>query len=316
LAPVIKHKIIETTPLYVPELAKAEPERPVLKPMPIVPREPIEIVKTPLPITPVDPPKVLTPKVVTPQPPAPKNLIVRNVFKPAVVAMNTPKAIALRRPQHIPGFDAASSVPSPEGRAKRDLKLGGFGAQTAAAAVAVKSAKPNVGSFGSADAWGGSGAGGAKIGKPEQVVSAGFADVGVGGGSGYAHYAARQQHGNSPVKIGGSGFDSPSAAATPARRMPAVALVPRTTPPEILEKPRPAYTEAALKQRIEGEVVLRVILGAAGDVRVLGIVQTLGYGLDQTAQDAARRIRFQPAMQDGHPVDYTAILHITFSLAY
>jgi len=46
------------------------------------------------------------------------------------------------------------------------------------------------------------------------------------------------------------------------------------------------------------------------------VVQGLGYGLDDSAQAAARQIRFRPAQQDGQPVDSTAIVHIVFELAY
>jgi hypothetical protein len=42
----------------------------------------------------------------------------------------------------------------------------------------------------------------------------------------------------------------------------------------------------------------------------------LGYGLEESAQNAARQIRFKPAQQDGQPVDSTAIVHIVFELAY
>jgi outer membrane biosynthesis protein TonB len=45
-------------------------------------------------------------------------------------------------------------------------------------------------------------------------------------------------------------------------------------------------------------------------------VQGLGYGLDDSAQSAARQIRFKPAQQGGQPVDSAAIVHIVFQLAY
>ena len=65
-----------------------------------------------------------------------------------------------------------------------------------------------------------------------------------------------------------------------------------------------------------GEVLLQVVFTASGDVKVLRVVQGLGHGLDEAAQNAARQIRFKPAQQDGQPVDSTAIVHIVFNLAY
>jgi TonB family protein len=103
-------------------------------------------------------------------------------------------------------------------------------------------------------------------------------------------------------------------AAKPAEKNP-----PRPaaiTPVEILFKPRPEYTEEALRLRLEGEVVLEVRFTAAGAAEVLRLVRGLGHGLDEAAGRAARAIRFRPAMQSGQPVDTTALVHILFELAY
>jgi TonB family protein len=87
-------------------------------------------------------------------------------------------------------------------------------------------------------------------------------------------------------------------------------------PVEILAKPRPDYTDEARKMRIEGEVLLRVLFTAAGEVRVLEVTRGLGYGLNENATRAAQQIRFKPAQRAGQPVDSTAIVHIVFQLAY
>jgi hypothetical protein len=49
--------------------------------------------------------------------------------------------------------------------------------------------------------------------------------------------------------------------------------------------------------------------------RVLRVVQGLGYGLDEAAEQAAKRIRFKPAQADGRAVDYRATVHITFRIS-
>ena len=89
----------------------------------------------------------------------------------------------------------------------------------------------------------------------------------------------------------------------------------KSTPVEILFKPKPIYSNEAKAKNIEGEVLLQVVFTASGDVKVLRVVQGLGHGLDETAQAAARQIRFKPAQQDGQTVDSTAIVHIVFQLA-
>ena len=106
-------------------------------------------------------------------------------------------------------------------------------------------------------------------------------------------------------------FDE-KAASTPAQTAaPAVAAM---RPVEILEKPKPVYTAEARALKIEGTVLLDVLFGASGEIRVLGVVNGLGHGLDENAVDAARRIRFNPAKQSGKPVDERVLLHVVFQI--
>jgi TonB family protein len=67
--------------------------------------------------------------------------------------------------------------------------------------------------------------------------------------------------------------------------------------------------------RLEGEVSLEVVFSASGTVQVLRIVQGLGHGLDQSAQQAAAQIRFRPGTRDGVAVDTRATIHIIFELS-
>jgi TonB family protein len=83
---------------------------------------------------------------------------------------------------------------------------------------------------------------------------------------------------------------------------------------EILEKPKPDYSDEARRLRIEGDVVLRVTFEASGAIVVHGVLEGLGHGLDEAAMVAARRIKFKPARRNGEPVDLTAILRVVFRL--
>jgi len=58
-----------------------------------------------------------------------------------------------------------------------------------------------------------------------------------------------------------------------------------------------------------------VIFRATGAIRVIGVVASLGHGLDQAAEQAATQIRFKPAQRDGTPADFPATLRIQFRLA-
>jgi protein TonB len=91
---------------------------------------------------------------------------------------------------------------------------------------------------------------------------------------------------------------------------------PPVTPVHIMEKPKPVYTPEGRAKKIEGEVLLRVVFTAAGEVQVQSVLQGLGYGLDESAENAARQIRFQPAQKNGQPIDSAAVIHIVFELAY
>ena len=131
----------------------------------------------------------------------------------------------------------------------------------------------------------------------------------------------------------GSGFDDPSSGRpAPSRRQlsnggfdqaetpPARSTVAKVVATpfegiEILEKPQPVYTDEARRLRIEGTVQLRVVFGAAGQIRVVSVVKGLGHGLDEAAVQAAEAIRFRPARRDGRPVDAPAVIQIQFQIA-
>jgi len=112
-----------------------------------------------------------------------------------------------------------------------------------------------------------------------------------------------------------SGAFGDVVAAAPQPRLKLESAGP-TTSVEILAKPRPAYTDEARRLQIEGEVVLHITFTAAGSVEVLSVVRGLGHGLDEKAIEAAHRIRFRPALEDGRPVNSSAQLRMTFQLAY
>ncbi|MBI4469318.1 MAG: TonB family protein [Acidobacteria bacterium] len=85
--------------------------------------------------------------------------------------------------------------------------------------------------------------------------------------------------------------------------------------PQLLNNPRPDWTEEARKNRIQGRVVLRVTFGRDGAVHNIEVLRGLGYGLDEKAIEAAKMIRFEPARDlNGRPIDYRSIVHVDFNL--
>jgi TonB family protein len=137
------------------------------------------------------------------------------------------------------------------------------------------------------------------------VVSASFTE-GVPGG-------VRGGTGHRAGVLEGSFVDDHGTATTPKPRDRKQA--PLMTPVHITEKPKPLYTSEGRAKKIEGEVLLQVVFTASGEVQVLHVLKGLGYGLDESAQNAARQIKFNPAQKDGQAVDSSAVVHIVFELA-
>ncbi len=79
--------------------------------------------------------------------------------------------------------------------------------------------------------------------------------------------------------------------------------------------PRPAYPEEARRRGEEGEVGLRVLVGADGRVARVVVMTSSGHErLDEAAREGARRWRFQPARRGGEPIRAWVELPVRFRL--
>ena len=280
------------------------PERPVIvKPLPPPPPKVLAELRAEPKLTPPPPevvPKMETPPVKpTPAPEAPK------------IAAATPAPVLPKPPvpekKVVEGmFDSGSSAKPTIKAPVREVQTGGFGDPNGAAGKSDQERKLTAASVGAFDMPSGPGNGngaGGSHGKQGVVASAGFGDGMAGNGSG-----DRAPKGG----VNTGGFGDATVAQAGAKKPLHVA---DSTPVEILSKPRPAYTPEARQMHIEGEVLLDVMFGASGQIRVLRVVKGLGHGLDESAQRAAQQIRFNPAKRDGQPYDSNAVVHIVFALA-
>ncbi len=84
--------------------------------------------------------------------------------------------------------------------------------------------------------------------------------------------------------------------------------------PMILYSEKAKYTEEARQNKIQGSVVLSVVFGADGHIRNIRTARGLPFGLTENAIEAARRIRFRPAIKDGRPVSVGGTLEFNFAL--
>jgi TonB family protein len=86
------------------------------------------------------------------------------------------------------------------------------------------------------------------------------------------------------------------------------------SPPIILRKVEPEYTQEAIKARLMGAVGLRVIIDADGKPRDLQVVHALGMGLDENAIAAVGTWQFQPGTKGGQPIKVLAQIQVNFRL--
>jgi protein TonB len=87
------------------------------------------------------------------------------------------------------------------------------------------------------------------------------------------------------------------------------------TAPRVITEVKPTYTNAALSERIQGTVVLELVVRANGvpsDIRVLRSLDP--GGLDQEAIVAASQWRFVPGRFANTPVDVVVTLMLDFRI--
>jgi TonB family protein len=82
----------------------------------------------------------------------------------------------------------------------------------------------------------------------------------------------------------------------------------------LVMKPEPQYTEDARRNQIVGTVVLKVVFASSGTVNNIRTVQGLPHGLTEKAIDAARKIKFIPAVKGGEFVSMWMQLEYNFNL--
>ncbi len=86
------------------------------------------------------------------------------------------------------------------------------------------------------------------------------------------------------------------------------------TRPVALNRPRPNYTEEARKNKIQGVILARALVGADGSVQKVVIVRALPAGLNEEAISAVYQMHFRAATRNGQSVASWITLEIEFNL--
>ncbi len=124
---------------------------------------------------------------------------------------------------------------------------------------------------------------------------------GVGGGQGGGLGAGRGGNtGGGDMGLGGGRSVEPMTASLR---------------PTILYREKAKYTEEARQNKVQGVVVLQVVFHVNGSITEVKVVRGLPDGLTEKAIEAAKRIRFNPAVKNGSPVSVRGQLEFSFNLS-
>lgn len=74
----------------------------------------------------------------------------------------------------------------------------------------------------------------------------------------------------------------------------------------VIDSPAAIYTDEARAGKTKGDVRLRVVLASDGTVRNVFPIKSLSHGLTESAMEAVRQIKFQPAIRNGQPASQFA----------
>jgi TonB family protein len=297
---------LSTTRLEAPIPVVIVKPKPIPKPLPRPP-----IVK-------VEPPRHV-PQIEVPEPPKTQTIVAKapsiptpNPTPAAPKRVNPAPAPAVISIQHAKAASIANNSPNPS-----PIRLGSMTNpinNTSGPAVS----KIDLGHSG-APGMPGSNTG---LGPPSKINIAGS-----GSPDGRTGGTANAPHAIAGIKLGTPGGTGPSNARpvgaiqiASSQGAPPVhpAYTPTggtKTPPKVVFKPRPQYTAEARQLHLEGTVYVKIHVSATGAVQVVGVSSGLGHGLDQEAVRAVQAMRFQPATENGHPVDWDGVVNINFQLA-
>lgn len=86
------------------------------------------------------------------------------------------------------------------------------------------------------------------------------------------------------------------------------------SPPVLIHKEDPEFSEPARRAKYQGTVQLAIEIDTMGRARNIRVLRGLGLGLDEKAIEAVSRWLFRPGAKNGKPVVTTATIEVNFHL--
>ncbi|HTB11195.1 MAG TPA: TonB family protein [Bryobacteraceae bacterium] len=84
--------------------------------------------------------------------------------------------------------------------------------------------------------------------------------------------------------------------------------------PRLLSKVEPQYAEDARKQKLQGTILLSLVVDATGTPTQIAVLRPLGMGLDEKAVEAISQWKFSPGLKNGTAVPVVSQVEMTFHL--
>lgn len=104
-----------------------------------------------------------------------------------------------------------------------------------------------------------------------------------------------------------------AAKPRPAAQAPAAVIAATFEPCQLVSSIQPTYPNDARRQKIEGDVKLRVVVGTDGTVKSISPVGGPPL-LVAAAMDATRQFHYKPAVLNGQPIETIQTIDIAFKL--
>ena len=107
----------------------------------------------------------------------------------------------------------------------------------------------------------------------------------------------------------GKSYDSPSSVGNVYRAEPHIVSAPRA-----VDSPAPDYSDEGRRAKLEGSMVVWLVVDPTGTARDLQIQRPLGLGLDEKAVERISTWQFEPGKKDGQPVPVKINVDVSFRL--